>query len=113
MKKILALMIISLGIVGFMATSALACNCGKKKQGADAMSCQCKSDSCGSITEKKSSNLNKSTNTLCPVSGKPIGSMGKGVSHVYAGKTYKLCCEGCVKPFKDNPEKYLNKNKTN
>ena len=112
MKNILILTLMSFGIAGLIATSAMACNCGKKNKNVTAMSCQCKTDSCGMTTSAVIDEAENSKKEICPVSGKPIGSMGKGVEHVYAGKTYKLCCEGCLRPFKDNPEKYLKKSET-
>ena len=45
-------------------------------------------------------------NTVCPVSNEKIGAMGKSVSFEYNGKQYNLCCDGCVAPFKADPEKY-------
>jgi YHS domain-containing protein len=48
-------------------------------------------------------------NKICPVSGKPIGSMGEGVMYKYAGKIYHLCCAGCVDKFKMDPETFIKK----
>jgi YHS domain-containing protein len=45
-------------------------------------------------------------NKTCPVSGRPIGVMGPGVQVTYNGKTYHLCCGGCVAAFNSDPEKY-------
>lgn len=45
-------------------------------------------------------------NTICPVSGEKIGSMGEAYKVTHNGKEYNLCCEMCVKDFKKNPEKY-------
>ena len=45
-------------------------------------------------------------NKFCPVSGRPIGVMGPGVTVQYNGKTYHLCCGGCISTFQSNPEKY-------
>lgn len=45
-------------------------------------------------------------NTFCPVSGRPIGVMGPGAKVQYNGKTYHLCCGGCISTFNNNPEKY-------
>ena len=45
-------------------------------------------------------------NKFCPVSGRPIGVMGPGVTVQYNGKIYHLCCGGCISTFNDNPEKY-------
>lgn len=45
-------------------------------------------------------------NKICPVSGNPIGSMGPGITHLYHGRIYHLCCGGCIKTFDSDPEKY-------
>jgi YHS domain-containing protein len=41
----------------------------------------------------------------------PVCSMAVGVSthKVYSlnGKNYRFCSDGCLKKFKDNPEKYI------
>lgn len=43
-------------------------------------------------------------NKMCPISGEEV--TGKHfVEH--GGKKYGLCCAGCAKKFKKNPEKYL------
>lgn len=46
---------------------------------------------------------------ICPVSGEPLGSMGQppkvriGVQEIF------VCCKGCIKKVKEQPDKYLNK----
>ena len=45
----------------------------------------------------------------CPVTGEELGSMGDAIKVSYKGKEVKLCCEGCVKKFNADPEKYLSK----
>jgi YHS domain-containing protein len=45
-------------------------------------------------------------NKFCPVSGRPIGAMGPGVPVQYNGKTYHLCCGGCIATFNSDPAKY-------
>lgn len=43
---------------------------------------------------------------LCPVSGKPLGSMGQPVAvEVASGKVY-VCCAGCADALKADPSKY-------
>jgi YHS domain-containing protein len=49
---------------------------------------------------------------ICPVSGELLGSMAKPYKTSVQGKTVFLCCEGCEKELKDNPDKYLEKLKT-
>ena len=46
-------------------------------------------------------------NKVCPVSGKPIGTMGEGKTVEYNGKMYHLCCDMCEKDFNADPEKYI------
>jgi YHS domain-containing protein len=45
-------------------------------------------------------------NKICPVDGAKIGSMGEAIKIEYEGKIYSLCCEACVKTFKEDSEKY-------
>lgn len=51
-------------------------------------------------------------NLVCPVSGEEIDK-DDHTTYTYSGKTYNLCCKKCLKKFKADPEKYierLNKN---
>jgi hypothetical protein len=43
----------------------------------------------------------------CPVTGKRLGSMGTPSRVVLEGRAVLLCCEGCERPIKDAPGKYL------
>lgn len=43
---------------------------------------------------------------ICPVSGKPLGSMGQPVAVSVNGQTVYACCGGCVNAIKSNPAKY-------
>jgi YHS domain-containing protein len=42
----------------------------------------------------------------CPVSGKPLGSMGDPVAVEVNGQKLYVCCSGCVKAVQSNPTKY-------
>ena len=44
-------------------------------------------------------------NRVCPVMGSAIDESSV-IKVEYKGKVYNLCCTGCVKAFKNNPEKY-------
>jgi membrane fusion protein, copper/silver efflux system len=44
---------------------------------------------------------------LCPVTRKPLGSMGPPVVIDVAGRKVSLCCEACEAPIRANPAKYL------
>ena len=46
---------------------------------------------------------------ICPVSGEPLGSMGKPVKVTVKGRTLFLCCDGCEESIKKEPDKYLAK----
>ena len=46
---------------------------------------------------------------ICPVSGEPLGSMGKPVKVTVKGQTVFLCCAGCEDAIKKDPDKYLAK----
>ena len=43
---------------------------------------------------------------MCPVSGKPLGSMGDPVAVEAGGQRLFVCCAGCVDAVKANPEKF-------
>ena len=45
----------------------------------------------------------------CPVSGEPLGAMGKPYKVTIQGRDVLLCCPGCEAEIKENPEKYLAK----
>ena len=46
---------------------------------------------------------------VCPVSGKPLGSMGTPVKITVKGKTLFLCCPRCEPKMTKDPDKYLAK----
>ena len=107
MRKII-LGLMTLLITVLFSTRAWACGCGKSAGSCGAVeqnhACSC-GGSCGQmIVAPEPVEIN---NTVCPVSGQPIGSMGEGVKYTYEGKTYQLCCAGCIDQFKENPEKYI------
>lgn len=45
----------------------------------------------------------------CPVSGQPLGKMGKPVAVTVSGETVYVCCAGCIEEVKSNPSKYFAK----
>lgn len=45
----------------------------------------------------------------CPVSGKPLGSMGDPVAVGVGDQRVFVCCAGCVAAVKSNPSKYARK----
>ncbi|MEN8714140.1 MAG: hypothetical protein ABF384_04475 [Verrucomicrobiales bacterium] len=47
--------------------------------------------------------------TVCPVSGEPLGSMGEPITMIHDGKEVKLCCKSCIKKFKADPATYTAK----
>jgi membrane fusion protein, copper/silver efflux system len=46
---------------------------------------------------------------LCPVTGKPLGSMGAPKRVEIAGRTVFLCCDGCEDALRKDPAKFLAK----
>ena len=48
----------------------------------------------------------ESVQTKCPVMG---GKINKKICADYKGRRVYFCCQGCVEPFKKEPEKYLTK----
>ena len=45
----------------------------------------------------------------CPVSGQPLGSMGKPYKLTVKGQQVLLCCSGCEDAIIENPDEYLAK----
>jgi hypothetical protein len=45
----------------------------------------------------------------CPVSGEPLGSMGKPLKVSAEGRSFYLCCKGCEKEVKADPKSVLAK----
>ena len=45
----------------------------------------------------------------CPVTGKPLGSMGVPAKKTVRGRAVFLCCAGCAGAIESNPDKYLAK----
>lgn len=45
----------------------------------------------------------------CVVSGKKLGSRGDAIVIEQDGREIRLCCKGCVKPFKSEPKGYIEK----
>lgn len=43
----------------------------------------------------------------CPVSGEPLGSMGKPVKMAIEGREVFICCAGCEDIVREDPDKYL------
>ncbi len=46
---------------------------------------------------------------VCPVTGEPLGSMGKPQKITVIGKEVFICCAGCEEKLNEEPEKYLAK----
>ncbi len=44
---------------------------------------------------------------VCKISGGSLGSMGTPIKISQGNKKVFLCCQGCVKKVRANPEKYL------
>lgn len=47
--------------------------------------------------------------TVCPVSGEALGSMGEPIVVAHEGKEVKLCCKSCLKDFNADPATYTSK----
>lgn len=43
----------------------------------------------------------------CPVSGQPLGGMGKPIPVTVGDQTVYVCCAGCIDAVKENPAKYF------
>ncbi len=46
---------------------------------------------------------------ICPVTGQPLGSMGKPVAVEAGGRQVYVCCAGCTSAIKSEPAKYPGK----
>ncbi len=46
---------------------------------------------------------------VCPVTGEPLGSMGKPYIYKHEGREVRFCCKGCVDKLTAEPSKYLSK----
>jgi hypothetical protein len=46
---------------------------------------------------------------ICPVSGEPLGSMGKPIKLTVEGREVFICCAGCEDALREDPEKYFAK----
>ena len=46
---------------------------------------------------------------VCPVTGDKFKVNDETLSAEYKGKVYYFCCPACDKPFRENPEKYMEK----
>ncbi len=60
------------------------------------------------VTDAEDQSKQSSGQTICPVSGEELGSMGEPIVMTHEGKEVKLCCKSCIKQFKADPEKYMN-----
>lgn len=82
MKKQMITLALALGLIGFIASAALA------------------------------QEVVKVGNKICPISGEAIGEdgmTGQEVTVEYKGKVYNLCCEMCKKDFLKDPEAAIKK----
>lgn len=58
---------------------------------------------------KLSDELLISLQATCPVSGQPLGSMGKPPKITIGDKSLFVCCAGCTKKIEASPDQYLTK----
>jgi len=58
-------------------------------------------------TNSGSSGANVVQHKLCPVTNEPLDSMGGAIPVSANGREIFVCCQGCVKPVKNDPDKYL------
>lgn len=59
------------------------------------------------ITEAQMVALAIEEQAVCPVSGQPLGGMGKPVPVTIGSETLYVCCAGCIDAVKAEPAKYL------
>ncbi|MEO1615605.1 MAG: hypothetical protein AAFV88_07145 [Planctomycetota bacterium] len=63
----------------------------------------------GELTDKVSDAMLISLQKTCPVTGKPLGSMGSPPKIMVKGKPLFVCCEPCSAKIKAKPDEYLAK----
>jgi hypothetical protein len=68
-----------------------------------------KSDSQAPSISQASQAVTEVGNTVCPITGEPVGSMQKGAHVDYKGQRVGLCCPGCKTKFLKNGEASLKK----
>lgn len=61
---------------------------------------------CGCDHAEKADHAEKISQTECPVMG---GEIDRNVYADHGGKRVYFCCEACVKPFREDPDRYLGK----
>ncbi len=64
----------------------------------------------GEITVTKATQADQATinvQKLCKVSGEELGSMGVPLKLTRGGKSILICCQGCVKTVKADPDKFF------
>lgn len=64
----------------------------------------------GEITVTKATQADQATinvQKLCKVSGEELGSMGVPLKLTRGGKSILICCQGCVKAVKADPDKFF------
>ena len=63
-------------------------------------------ESCACEHVEKTTQGETISQTICPVMGNPVS---KDVYTDHNGKRVYFCCEPCIKAFKEEPDKYLDK----
>jgi len=58
------------------------------------------------VSETAASEEGKVFNTICPVSTEEADPE---ITYTYNGVTYAVCCNNCLKKFKNDPEKYISR----
>ncbi len=99
-----------------MVISVFLAGCGQEKQSVqigqpvkEADTIQQSNTEAGSNGEMVLRNAKKEevgATAVCSVMGSEFTIKENTWVAEYKGKTYPFCCEGCIKPFSDNPDKY-------
>ena len=61
----------------------------------------------GIVRLSKSDQVAALQQKICPVTEELLGSMGKPIKINVSGQSIFVCCQGCVKALRKNPNKYL------
>ena len=92
-KKIFMVLVLGAILFGFIGSSFAMCgmcDMGPKKASA------------------AQDTAEKVNNKICPVTGEAVDPKNP-VTYEYKGKIYNFCCNACVKDFKKDPKKYIEK----
>lgn len=119
MRTITNLALVLALVAAGVATTGMFVGCSNEKNGKTEPNADTTDPALKDLPEKQREALSKLSaedrtlaleQKICPVTGEPLGSMGKPIKvTVQNDKTVFVCCSGCVDAVEGEPEKYLEK----